>query len=300
MKHFDVIIIGGSYAGLSAGMALGRSLRNVLIIDGREPCNIQTPHSHNFLTRDGETPTALAEISKAQVLAYPTVQLKEDVVTQVSRSERGFEVDTHSESFTTGKLIFATGVKDIMPEIPGFAESWGVSVVHCPYCHGYEIRDTETGVLGNGDAGFEFVKFIRHWTSKITLLTNGASTLSDHQKSTLDSIGIKVVENEIRAINHVNGQMSSVAFSEDYTLNLRAIYARLPFVQKCDIPEQLGCELDEHGYLKVDDFQKTNIPGILAAGDCTNRMRSVAGAVAAGSKAGAIVNHEMINERYLV
>ncbi len=296
MKNFDVIIIGGSYAGLSAGMALGRALRNVLILDAGQPCNIQTPHSHNFLTRDGETPAALSAIALAQVLAYPTVQFRQVAVTQVSSGLRGFEVVTDAESFMTGKLIFATGIRDIMPDIPGFVESWGRSVVHCPYCHGYEIRDTETGVLGNGDAGFEFVRFINHWTKKLTLLTNGPSLLTDVQKGSLDRLGIKVVENELVAVNHTDGYMDSITLQGGATLPLNAIYARLPFIQKCEMPEQLGCELNDAGYLVVDEFQKTTVTGIYAAGDCTTGMRSVSSAVAAGGKAGAVINHEMIHE----
>jgi thioredoxin reductase len=297
MKNFDVIIVGGSYAGLSAGMALGRSLRKVLIIDAGKPCNAQTPHSHNFLTRDGETPATLRAIAKDQVLAYDTVEFMEEEVVQVSGGERGFEVVTGSESFMTRKLIFSAGVKDIMPDIRGFAACWGISVLHCPYCHGYEIRNTETGVMANGDMGFEFVRFIHHWTSTVTLLTNGPSLLSAVQTNALRAMGIKIVETEIAAIHHSDGYLDSVTLQDDRVLNFKAIYAPLPFTQGSDIPEQLGCEINEAGFIVVDQFQKTNVPGIYAAGDCTTRMRSVASAVAEGNKAGAMINREMIQER---
>jgi len=299
MKNFDVIIIGGSYAGLSAAMALGRSLRNVLIIDNRQPCNAQTPHSHNFLTRDGEKPEILFSLGLKQVLEYPTIQFMEDEVIQVSNGYRGFEVVTQAESFMASKLLFATGLKDILPDIPGFAESWGISVVHCPYCHGYEIRNTPTAVFAKGDMGFDFARFVQHWAHEVTLLTNGDSGLSEKQQETLNMSGIAVIDREIESLDQENGQVSAVLFKDDTSLKLNAIYARVPFVQKCDIPEQLGCVLTEQGLLMVDDFQKTNVPGLYAAGDCTSQLRSVANAVAAGNRVGAFINHELISERYL-
>src|SRR5690606_408454 len=138
-KNFDVIIIGGSYAGLSSAMTLGRALRNVLMIDSGKPCNRQTPHSHNFITQDGEEPGTIAEKAKAQVLKYDTVKFLNDLAVSGKKTENGFVIATETgKEFATKKLVFATGVKDIMPGIKGFSECWGISVIHCPYCHGYE------------------------------------------------------------------------------------------------------------------------------------------------------------------
>jgi thioredoxin reductase len=294
MQNFEVIIVGGSYAGLSAALSLARGVRKILVIDGGQPCNKQTPFSHNFLTRDGETPQAISSLAREQVMAYPTVEFVEDEVVDVSRGGRGFEVITFSKTYTTGKLIFATGVEDMVPEIPGMAECWGVSVVHCPYCHGYEIRDRPTAVLGNGETGLDFVRFINHWTKDIALLTNGPAGLSDQQREVLTANRINLVEKEIVAVHHVDGHLHAVVFGDGSLLPLDAIYARFPTVQKCTIPEQLGCALTEQGLIQVDEFQKTNVEGVFAAGDCTVQMRSVANAVAAGSKAGAALNNELI------
>ncbi|MGE4512522.1 MAG: NAD(P)/FAD-dependent oxidoreductase, partial [Chryseobacterium sp.] len=141
-NNFDVIIIGGSYAGLSAGMALGRSLRNVLIIDSEKPCNRQTPHSHNFITQDGKRPKEISDLAKEQVAKYETVSFFNGTVIKTSKNDNGFEVETsYGEKFTAKKIILATGLKDIMPDIEGFSECWGISVIHCPYCHGYEVKD---------------------------------------------------------------------------------------------------------------------------------------------------------------
>ncbi len=156
-NNFDVIIIGGSYSGLSAALALGRSLRHVLIIDSGKPCNEQTPHSHNFLTHDGETPRSIASKAKEEVSKYETVHFHSGLAVRGEKTDSGFEITTEAgESFTAKKLIFATGVRDIMPEIDGISECWGISVIHCPYCHGYEVRGEKTGLeLGLTHTEFE-------------------------------------------------------------------------------------------------------------------------------------------------
>jgi len=141
MNNFDVIIIGGSYAGLSAALALGRSLRKVLIMDSGLPCNRSTPHSHNFLTHDGERPAVIAEQARTKVLAYKTVTWWNGLAVSGRKTGSGFEIITQNDGIFYGrKLIFATGIRDILPDIKGFAECWGISVIHCPYCHGYEFR----------------------------------------------------------------------------------------------------------------------------------------------------------------
>ncbi|MCU0337011.1 MAG: NAD(P)/FAD-dependent oxidoreductase, partial [Sediminibacterium sp.] len=173
-KKIDVIIIGGSYAGLSAGMALGRALRNVLIIDSGKPCNIQTPHSHNFLTQDGKTPKEIANLAKRQVEEYKTVKFFDGLAIKGKKIENGFEIEAENGNiFSAKKLIFATGVKDIMPKIKGFSECWGISIIHCPYCHGYEYSKDKTGVLANGETAFEIGKLISNWTKDLTIFTNG-------------------------------------------------------------------------------------------------------------------------------
>ncbi|HRQ88739.1 MAG TPA: NAD(P)/FAD-dependent oxidoreductase [Bacteroidia bacterium] len=141
-KDLDAIIVGGSYAGLSAALALGRALRSVLVIDGGSPCNRQTPYSHNFITQDGENPKAIVEKAKVQVSNYGTVSFLDDLAVDGRRTEGGFAITTKTKGeFHARKLIFATGLRNIMPAIEGYADCWGISVIHCPYCHGYEYRN---------------------------------------------------------------------------------------------------------------------------------------------------------------
>jgi len=298
-NNFEVIIIGGSYAGLSSAMALGRALRKVLIIDSGKPCNRQTPHSHNFITLDGETPKAIAEKAKEQVLKYDTVKSYSGLITEGVKKENGFEIKTaKGETFKAEKLLFATGVSDQMPAIKGFAECWGISMIHCPYCHGYEVKHEKTGILGNGDYGFEFSKMISNWTKDLTLFTNGKSTLTKEQTEKITRHNIKIVETEIDSFEHINGHIQKIIFKDNTKFAIKAVYTRVPFIQHCDIPTTLGGELTEQGYIKVDNFFKTNLHGVYAAGDNTTMMRSVAVAVSAGAIAGAAINKELIEETF--
>lgn len=299
---FDVIIIGGSYAGLSAAMALGRSRRSVLVIDSGMPCNRQTPHSHNFITQDGEQPAIIARKARTQVGAYPTVTFHSGKALRTEQAGPDFLVTTEGkETFTAKKLLLATGVRDIPMNIKDFAACWGISVLHCPYCHGYEVRDETLGVIANGDMGFEYAQLISNWSADLTLFTNGRSTLRPEQRAKLEQHHIRTVEQEIDAISHKNGYMRHLVFKDGTTYPLAAVFARGGIEQQ-DIVKSMECELHTEGFytglIKVDEFGKTPQPGIYAAGDNTTPMRSVAAAVAAGNKAGAMLNKELIAERF--
>lgn len=298
-KEFEVIIIGGSYAGLSAAMALGRSLRNVLIIDSGFPCNRQTPHSHNFITQDGAKPSHIAQIAKEQVLNYNTIKFVNDLAIDGTKTDHGFLVTTQSgEKYGAKKLIFATGIKDVIPDIKGFSECWGISVIHCPYCHGYEFKGQKTGIMAYGDQAFHLASLVNNLTDEITILTAGKGDFSQEQMDKLKHHNIEVIDTEISGIKHKDGNMTSIIFVDGSEIKLDAAYASIPFVQHSEIPIALGCELTENGYIEVDDFQKTTVEGILACGDNTTMMRSVANAVAKGNMAGAVANMELIHASF--
>lgn len=298
-KSFNVIIIGGSYAGLSAAMALGRSLRTVLVIDSAQPCNRQTPHSHNFVTHDGRKPSDIAIIAKEQVLAYNTVRFLEDTVAEAHQKRDLFVVSTASgQVFETQKLLFATGVKDIMPDIAGFDACWGISVIHCPYCHGYEVRGEKTGILANGDFAFHYAQMVGNLTKDLTIFTNGKADFSEEQLEKLAQHNISIVENEIERIIHLNGLLQALVFKDGSSSELTALYNRPDFEQHCMIPVSMGCEMIDHGLIKIDSCQRTTIPGVFACGDNSSPMRAVANAVASGNLSGAMINKELIDEEF--
>lgn len=299
-KTYDVIIIGGSYAGLSAAMALGRALRNILIIDSGLPCNRQTPHSHNLITQDGEKPHIIAEKARSQVKQYSTVKFINDIAVSSKKSNETFVISTKlNGNFNAKKIIFATGVKDIMPNISGFSECWGISIVHCPYCHGYEIKNKQTGILANGDFAYHYAQLIRNWTKKLTIFTNGKSTLTKEQTDKINKYNIQIIEKEIYSINNQEGRLDKIIFNDNSSFPLEAIYSRPDFEQHCNIPEKLGCEINQQGHLVTDMFGETSIKNVFACGDNSSPMRSVANSIATGNLVGAVVNNKMTEEEFI-
>lgn len=295
---YDVIIIGGSYAGLSAAMALGRSLRKVLIIDSGQPCNRQTPHSHNFLTQDGATPAQIAETAKEQVLAYPSVEFQTDLVLQTSPVELGFEVRTQAgRVYFAKKLLLAFGVKDELPNIPGFAECWGISVIHCPYCHGYEVRGKKTGIFAKGDRAFHLATLVANLTDQVQIVHPNPD-FSPEQKEKLQKNGVEILEKQPLEIIHQEGHLNQVIFTDGTSEPFEALYADVPFSLPGNLVEQLRCKVAETGRIQVDPFQQTSTRGVFACGDCVNPLRSVAASVAAGNLTGAMINHMLAGEEF--
>ena len=298
-EKFDVIIVGGSYAGLSAAMSLGRALRKVLIVDAGKPANRFTAHSHNFITHDGKPPGEIAALARQQVVAYSSLKRIAGFVTDAKKENYEFTVriDNGAE-YACSKLIFATGIIDLFPTIAGFTDCWGKSVLHCPYCHGYEVRNAKTGIIGNGDYAFEFGSLISNWTHDLIIFTNGVSTLTAEQTSKFSRHNIQIVETKIKALQHEQGYLKSISFEDGGAMSLSAIYIRPEFKQHSNAPAQLGCELTQDGYIKVDASQKTSVPGVFACGDNVTRLRTVANAVSMGTTAGMMVNKELIIENF--
>lgn len=296
---YDVIIIGGSYAGLSAAMALGRSLKNTLIIDNGIPCNRQTPHSHNFITQDGEKPKVIAERAREQVAQYKSIEFLNAKAIKGKKLEGKFEIQTEEgDKIFAKKLIFATGIKDLLPEIKGFTACWGISVIHCPYCHGYEFKGKKTAIMIDNEKAFHIAQLVNNLTDNITILTSGKTYFSDVQLQKLKDHHIDIIDKEVLEIVHHLGNVNAVTFTDGSQVPFDAIYASVPFIQHSQIPQELGSELNEQGYIKTDSFQMTNIEGVFACGDNTSPMRSVANAVAAGNLTGAMVNYILTEENF--
>lgn len=298
-SQFDVVIIGGSYAGLSAAMSLGRSLRNILVIDSGKPCNRSTPFSHNFITHDGKAPGLIRSEALEQVLRYPTVQYLSEKAVSAQKIESGFSLQTENgQSFISKKLIFATGIRDQLLEIPGFSECWGKTIIHCPYCHGYEFKGKKTGILASGAKAMHLTPMVFNLTKDLHLLTQGESGLEDQDLLKLKGKGIQVWDSPILKFENEKGIIKGVHFKDGSFQEFDAVYAAIPFVQHSSIPEDLGCELNEHGFIKINQFQETTVPGVFACGDNSSPLRSVANAVYAGNFTGAIINKFLVDEEF--
>ncbi len=296
-SEFDAIIIGGSYAGLSAAMTLGRARRHVLVIDSGNPCNKQSPRSHNFLTRDGERPCDVTAVAREQVTQYPTVDFVSAKAMQARKDDKLFAVRAdNGVTYRAPKLVFASGLTDLLPDIPGFADCWGRSVLHCPYCHGYEVIDRPTGILANGTLAFEMARTISQWTNDLTVFTNGKAVFSEDEYAFFKQRSIAVVEEQIKQLDHENGQLTQVVFAGGRPYALEVLYAHPHTRQQCDLAVKFGCRMNDHGCIDSDVFQRTSVPGIFAAGDCTSVGRAISVAVAAGTVAGLFLNKELIEE----
>jgi len=270
---YHTIIIGGSYAGLAAALALGRSLRNVLVIDAGKPCNRFTDSAHNFLSRDGTPPADLARAARQDVARYETVRFVKGLATALTGEDRNFTVTTETgDVFRGEKILFATGMRDLLLPVPGLLETWGNTTVHCPYCHGYELRGRPTGLLLNDDMIAHFYPLITNLTDHVELFTNGPAAFDT---TPFRDQGIHVWESPVARMKQTSGQLESVVLEDGTVRKLTAFYLPPPNTQNCPLPEQLGCELSETGHLQTDAMQATTVPGVYAAGDCTTRMRSL-------------------------
>ncbi len=296
---YDAIIVGGSVAGLSAALILGRSMRKVIVIDSGQPCNRNTPHSHSFMTRDGATPAELTSIAREQALTYPTVSLKSDKVLSITKSNDIFSVETELGShFQARKILLATGVHDIMPDLEGFADCWGISVLHCPYCHGYEVKDQPLGVVIAGDHLEMYTALIRHWSKDVTLFTNGnALTAAQHDK--LGTLQIPIVEVPIVRLNHTDGSLHALEMQDGTRYAMTALFAPTPTRLPGDLAQQLGCKLNDVGLIEVNPSGQTSVPGVLAAGDNSSPLRQLSMASAAGNAAGARLNFELVEDEVM-
>lgn len=305
VRSFDVVIVGGSFAGLSAAMSLARAMKTVIIVDRGTPCNRFTPHSHNFITHDGKAPADIAEEARKDVRKYPTVYLERGEVSSIKKGKDGFTVGFSAggggdeEEFVAKKILLATGLEDILPAIEGFADCWGKTILHCPYCHGYEYKNCTTAILGYDKRAFEQAKLIINWAKGPFLLSNGEPEFTDEQRAILDDLGVEIHSGKIKRLVHKEGVLEQVEFEDGTALVVQVIYANPDFRQQSDLAQQLGCKINERGFIEVDLFQKTSVRGVYAAGDNSTRGRSIAMASAFGSLAGIMMSKELISQYQL-
>lgn len=297
---FDFLIIGGSYAGLSAALSLGRARHSVLVLDAGQPRNRTTPHAHNLLLHDGDAPADLAARARQQVAAYPTVQLLEARATTAEKLPNDtFQVTTDAHgTYSAPTLLLATGLRDELPPLPGFAECWGTSIIHCPYCHGYEVADQATGLLLNGELVGHMVAMLLNWTRQLTMFTNGPATFGPDVRAQLAAQSVGVEETPITTLLHTGAQLNGLGLADGRVWPLAVLYAGLPRLQASDLPAQLGCEADEQNLLRVDAQNQTSVPGVYAIGDNCSLGHQLAQAIGVGNRVGAERSRDLILRQY--
>lgn len=284
---------------LAATLCMARILTNVLCIDAGKPCNRYASHSHNFLTNDGKSPAEIRLAAQQQIAKYETAKMVTGMVQKVSRDETSklFNVSYSSQDktidVTSKKIFFASGVSDLIEEtrIPDYEKFWGSSIIHCPFCHGYEFANARTGLLFNSaDMINGMAAMISNLSKNLVVLTNSQDVLTAELSTKLKSKGIEVFDKPITKLVGNAGKLEAVEFSDGSTTELSAIYNH-PAVEMNNksIIESLGVELTETGLVKVDNFQNTNVDGVYAARDATTQMRSITIAAYQGHLAGVMM-----------
>ncbi len=294
---WDVIVVGGGPAGLSAALLLGRCRRRVLVFDDGQPRNARSRAAHGVFTRDGAQPTELLRIARAQLDPYG-VSVRAETVTQVERrSGGGFDLTTAGgQRHIARKLLLATGIADVLPEIPGMQAIYGQSAFHCPYCDGWEVSDQRIAVLAQGTAGVEYALGITTWSRDVVLCTNGARRFSAADRLALRAHGIAVHSQPIRELIHVDGQLERIAFEGGDSLARDALFFSAPAPQRSALPERLGCLFTQKGAVKTGRLASTG-GGLYVAGDAAREVHFVTVAAAEGLKAAFAINQELRRER---
>ena len=298
---FDVVIVGGGPAGLSAGLVLGRARRRVLICDAGHPRNAPSHSLHGYLTRDGIEPGELLRIGREQLQQYETVELRQSEVTDARRlvdnSSDNFEITLNSrEKLTSRKLLLATGVVDELPEIEGFLEFYGTSVFHCPYCDGWEMRDQPLAVYGQGENGAGLAIELLFWSRNLVLCTDGPAQLSAEDRKRLDHHSISINERKIARLDGEAGLLQRIVFTNGESLSVTGMFFSTGQRQGSDLPRRLGCKFTEQGCVRTYDYEMTDVPGVYVAGDASRFVQFAIVAASEGALAAVAINKELMKE----
>ena len=294
----DVLIIGGSFAGLAAALQLGRARRKVSVLDTGMPRNRFAPHSHGLLGHDHKPPLEILQTARTQLARYPNIKLINARVTAITGSIDNFAVSTDSgDTFAARRLLLSYGVSDQMPPIPGFAESWGKSVVPCPYCDGWEVAGKHWGLLWSGPHSQHAASLFLDWTDRLTIFSDGHTLDADIQAD-LTRRNITIVDGKVSKILHTDGQLSAIKLDTGATTPLDVLFAHPRNRPSAPFHETLSLGTTEGPMglvLAIDERRQTTVPGIYAAGDLANPMASVTLATAHGAMAGIFAQQSMLS-----
>jgi thioredoxin reductase len=300
-ERYDVIVVGGGAAGLSGALTLARARRSVLVVDAGEQRNRPAAGIHGFLTRDGMAPAELVALGRTEVERYGGTVL-DGRVAALGGSEGAFAVTLgDGRAFAARRLLVTTGVVDELPAIPGLRELWGTDVVHCPYCHGYEVRDEPIGVLGGGPLAVHTAQLFRQWTSDVTLFEHTGPWPSDDEAEALAARGIARVEGEVAALETQDGRLRGVRLASGEVVPRRVLVVGPRMVARDVVLAGIGLRATEHKAgvgqrIEADATGATAVPGVWVAGNVTDLTAWVASAANAGVLAAATINHDLIAE----
>jgi thioredoxin reductase len=290
---YDVVVVGGGAAGLSAALVLGRARRRVAVIDGGQPRNAPAAHMQGFLSRDGMSPADLLAAGRVEVSSYG-VELVDDHVTAI---EAGFMVRlAGGRMLNARRILVATGVRDELPDIPGIRERWGRDLLHCPYCHGWEVRDQPIGVLGTVPGSVQHALLIGQWSDDVAFFVH-TYRLSASEQAELEARGIQIVLGEVTQVTVEDSRLTGVELADGRVIARTAVFIRPVNVPHADgLLTGLGCDVDAAGFAIVDGTGRTSRVGIWAAGNVVDPRAQVITAAGAGSGAAIAINADLVDE----
>jgi len=296
----DVLVVGGGPAGLAAATALARSRRTVVVVDAGEPRNAPAAGAHNVLGQEGVAPQELLARGRAEATSYGA-QVRSDRATGVRRVEDGFVLDLASGATLAGRrLVLATGLVDELPDLPGLRDGWGHDVLHCPFCHGWEVRDQRIGVLGTGPGSVHQVLLFAQLSDRVTYLRHDAPPLEPAQVEELAALGVEVVQARIDHLRRENGELRAAVPADGDEVSLDALAVAPRFVARAELYEQLGGSVATHPwggtFVPVQERGATDLPGVFVAGNTADLSAVVVAAMAAGVAAGGAVHMDLLAE----
>jgi thioredoxin reductase len=302
-ESYNVIVIGGGPAGLSGAVALARSRRSVLVVDAGQPRNRRADQVHNFLTRDGTPPADLYAAGRAEVARYGG-HVEVGPVTSLGRDGELFRAEVNGRAVTARRLLVATGLHDELPDVPGLAERWGIDVLHCPYCHGWEVRDQRVGILATGPGAVHQALLFRQLTSHVTVLRHTAAPFAAEQAEQLSALGIPVIDGPVAQVEAAAGRLTGVRLADGTRVAFDALTVTPRFVANADLLTPLGLATVEVSLggqviatrISADAGGATSVPGIYVAGNVADPQAQVITSAAAGLMAGAAINSDLVAE----
>jgi thioredoxin reductase len=302
-RNWDCIIVGGGAAGLSAALVLGRARKRGLLVDAGDQSNRPAPGIGGLLGHDTRPPDELYAAGRRELMAYPSIEVRPGRVTAASPQDGGFRVMLSDGSEAASRrLILATGMHYRLPAVPGLAERWGRSVFHCPFCHGWEVRDRPLAVLDpDPTTGIHRALLLRGWSADVTLLTNGPASLPEADRDRLGAAGIDVDERPIAGVDGPGDELSTILLADRSTRPCGGLLVAVVLHQRSHLATQLGLELAAPNPIAADAVAvsatgETNVPGVFVAGDAGAGMPSVANAIAQGALAATSVVRSLLTE----
>ncbi len=292
MRDYDVVVVGGGPAGLSAALVLARARRTVAVVDAGGPRNAPAAHMHGFLSRDGMPPHDLLAAGRAEVAGYGG-SLIDDTVVDVAP---GFRVRlAGGSSLLARRILVATGLRDELPDIPGVRERWGRDLLHCPYCHGWEVRDQPLGVLGGAPEAVQHALLVRQWSPDVTLFPH-TDTVTSEQREHLAARGIGIVEGTVARLVIDNDRLHGVELDGGTVVARTAVFVRPRFVPNADLLDGLGCAVDANGWVVHDPVGCTSVAGVWVAGNAADPRAQVITAAGQGSATAIALNADLVDE----